>query len=163
MENMKQLSFEIYTLEETKKLGMLLGQIATSGDVICLEGDLGAGKTTLTQSIALGLEVSSDQYVTSPSFAILHEYFGRIPLYHMDFYRLGGEDEVIDLGFEDYFYGEGLSVIEWPSRASDIIPEESLSLTMNVDDDKRLITFACSQKSSWVQKVSTLLKRYTCE
>ena len=163
MEKTIQKYFEINRLEETKKLGLILGEIVTPGDVICLEGDLGAGKTTLTQSIALGMGVGVDQYVTSPSFAILHEYFGRIPLYHMDFYRLGGEDEVIDLGFEDYFYGEGLTVIEWPSRAYDVIPEDALSLTMNVDDEKRLITLACRETSSWMEKISTLLKRYTGE
>lgn len=160
---MIQKKLTINRLQETEKLGLILGEIATAGDVICLEGDLGAGKTTITQSIALGLGVGSDQYVTSPSFAILHEYFGRIPLYHMDFYRLGGEDEVIDLGFEDYFYGEGLTVIEWPSRAYDLIPEDALTLTMNVDDEKRLITLACNGQSSWVEKISTLLKRFTAQ
>lgn len=163
MEKIIQRSFDINILDETKKLGLILGQIANPGDVICLEGDLGAGKTTLTQSIAIGVGVGREQYVTSPSFAILHEYLGRIPFFHMDFYRLGGEDEVIDLGFEDYFYAEGLTVIEWPSRAYDVIPEGSLWLTMNVDDEKRLITLACSPKSSWVEKISTLLKRYTSE
>jgi tRNA threonylcarbamoyladenosine biosynthesis protein TsaE len=85
------------TLADTLALGRLLGQSARPGDVICLDGDLGAGKTTLTQAIALGLEVPVNDYVTSPSFAILHEYQGRIPLYHMDFYRLTGAADVQDL------------------------------------------------------------------
>ena len=98
---------------DTEKFGILLGMAASPGDVICLDGDLGAGKTTLTQGIAKGLEVPEGCYVTSPSFAILHEYSGRIPLYHMDFYRLTGSAEIEDLGFEEYFYMSGLTVIEW--------------------------------------------------
>jgi tRNA threonylcarbamoyladenosine biosynthesis protein TsaE len=112
----------------TEAFGRLLGECALAGDVLCLDGELGAGKTTLTQAIAHGLAVPADCYVTSPSFAIVHEYPGRIPLYHMDFYRLGSSDEVLDLGVEEYFYGIGLTVIEWSMRAVDILPEDRISL-----------------------------------
>jgi len=122
-------------LADTEKLGFLLGQSAVPGDVICLDGDLGAGKTTLSQAIARGLEVPADCYVTSPSFAMLHEYEGRIPMYHMDFYRLHDEVEVLDLGFDEYFYLAGLTVIEWSRRAEPILPKERLSLELILDND----------------------------
>lgn len=127
---------QLKNLTDTEKLGRFLGKTAGPGDVICLDGDLGAGKTTLSQAIARGLEVPANCYVTSPSFAILHEYDGRIPLYHMDFYRLQGVDEVLDLGFEEYFYLSGLTVIEWSKRAVEILPEERLSLEILRDNDQ---------------------------
>lgn len=159
---MKQ-SLILSSLTETEKLGLILGEIAEPGDIICLEGDLGAGKTTLTQSIARGLDIGTENYVTSPSFSILHEYEGRIPLYHMDFYRLGGEDEVIDLGFEDYFYGVGLTVIEWPSRAYDVIPEGFLTIVITMEEHTRIVTLSCSEKSIWNEKMNTIIERFTCE
>ena len=136
-------SYKIYLkdLSETEKLGRLLGELALPGEMICLDGDLGAGKTTLTQAIARGLKVPESCYVTSPSFAMLHEYNGRIPMYHMDFYRLYDATEVIELGFEEYFYLEGLTVIEWANRAVEILPPERLSLqiTLNVDLSRTVI------------------------
>ena len=101
---MDECRIELKSLEEHCCLGRLLGELALPGDVICLDGDLGAGKTTLTQAIARGLDVPNTCYVTSPSFAIFHEYPGRIPLYHMDFYRLQDSLEIVELGFEEYFY-----------------------------------------------------------
>lgn len=122
-------------LEETRTFGLLLAKLALPGDVICLSGDLGAGKTALTQVIAKGLEVPDSCYVTSPTFSILQEYPGRIPLYHMDFYRLSGESEVEDLGFEEFFYLSGLTVIEWSERAGTLIPESRLLLRMTIEDE----------------------------
>lgn len=130
-------------LESTEQVGYLLGQAALPGDVLCLDGDLGAGKTTLTQAIARGLGVPEEYYVTSPSFAVLQEYPGRIPLYHMDFYRLRDSNDVLDLGFEDYFYGFGLTVIEWADRARDILPEAHLALRLEGHgQDRRLVTLS---------------------
>ncbi len=116
------MTFELQTLAQTTQFGRILGELAQPGDVICLEGDLGAGKTTLTQAVADGLGVAAESYVTSPSFAILHEYMGRLPLYHFDFYRLGDSVEVEEQGFADYFFMEGLCVIEWPALARDLLP-----------------------------------------
>ena len=130
MDSLRLLSIR---LADTERLGFLLGQSAVPGDVICLDGDLGAGKTTLSQAIARGLGVPADCYVTSPSFAMLHEYEGRIPMYHMDFYRLHDEVEVLDLGFDEYFYLAGLTVIEWSRRAEPILPKERLSLELILD------------------------------
>jgi tRNA threonylcarbamoyladenosine biosynthesis protein TsaE len=132
---MNFLKIQLRNLTDTEKLGRLLGKMAKPGEIICLDGDLGAGKTTLTQAIARGLEVPADCYVTSPSFAILHEYEGRIPLYHMDFYRLQNVEEIIDLGFEEYFYLSGLTVIEWSVKAREILPDERLSLELFRDEE----------------------------
>lgn len=122
-------------LQETASFARQLADLVQPGDVICLSGDLGAGKTALTQEIARGLHVPESCYVTSPTFSILQEYPGDIPLYHMDFYRLSDEGEVEDLGFDEYFYGAGLTVIEWSERAGDLIPDSRLLLTITIDDE----------------------------
>ena len=118
-------------LEATARLGRRLGEIAEAGDIITLAGGLGAGKTTLTQSIGLGLKVPTDCYITSPTFSLLHEYPGRLQLYHMDLYRLSCQ-EIIDLGFEDYLYGDGLSVVEWPERLAEIMPRDRLHIELEM-------------------------------
>jgi len=129
------------TLTDTLAFGRLLGQDAQPGDVICLDGDLGAGKTTLTQAIAQGLEVPAGEYVTSPSFAILHEYQGRMPLYHMDFYRLTDAADIQDLGLDEYLYLSGLAVLEWCERAGDLVPATRLKITMiTLPDESRMLT-----------------------
>ncbi len=128
-------SFHLKTLSETADFASLLAKLAIAGDVICLSGDLGAGKTALTQQIAKGLEVPDSCYVTSPTFSILQEYPGRIPLYHFDFYRLSDETEVEDLGFEEFFYLSGLCVIEWSERAGSLIPNTRLLLKMTIEDE----------------------------
>ncbi len=132
---MDTIQIQLRSQSDTEKLGRLIGEKALPGDVICLDGELGAGKTTLSQAIARGLGVPDNCYVTSPSFAIMHEYEGRLPMYHMDFYRLQDAGEVEDLGFEEYFYLNGVTVIEWSTRAVDILPDArlTLSLTQNAD------------------------------
>jgi len=129
------------TLADTLAFGRLLGQGAQPGDVICLDGDLGAGKTTLTQAIAQGLEVPAGEYVTSPSFAILHEYQGRMPLYHMDFYRLTDAADIQDLGLDEYLFLSGLAVLEWCERAGGLVPATRLKITMITlpDESRKLI------------------------
>ena len=129
------------TLADTLAFGRFLGQSAQPGDVICLDGDLGAGKTTLTQAIAQGLEVPANDYVTSPSFALLHEYQGRLPLYHMDFYRLTGAADVQDLGLDEYFSFSGLVVLEWCERADGLVPATRLKINLTIGpDESRLLT-----------------------
>lgn len=114
--------------EETKSFGYKLGKLLKSGDILCLNGDLGAGKTTLTQSIAKGLDV--EDYVTSPTFTLINEYDGRYPVYHFDVYRIDDIDEMYDLGFEEYIYSEGVTIIEWANRIEDILPLERLDITI---------------------------------
>jgi tRNA threonylcarbamoyladenosine biosynthesis protein TsaE len=141
------MHIQLNDLRDTEKLGGILGSLAKAGDVICLDGDLGAGKTTLSQAIARGLEVPDNCYVTSPSFAILHEYEGRIPMYHMDFYRLQDAGEVEDLGFEEYFYLEGLTVIEWSNRAAEILPDERMILEISINENlTRTVTLKGTRK-----------------
>ncbi len=141
------IEIHLHSLRDTEKLGRLFGRLAAPGDVICLEGDLGAGKTALAQAIARGLEVPDDCYVTSPSFALVHEYQGRLPMYHMDFYRLQDGTEAEDLGFAEYLFLGGLSVIEWSSRAQEILPEERLILCLVQNEDlSRTVTLQASGK-----------------
>ncbi len=142
-------------LEETASLGNFIGKNAKPGDIVCLGGDLGAGKTALTQEIAKGLDVPPSCYVTSPTFAILQEYPGRIPLYHMDFYRLADELEVEESGFDEFFYLSGITVIEWYERAINTIPDTRLLLRIRIEDNlfrKVEIDFG---KGDWEQRFST--------
>ncbi|MFH1216850.1 MAG: tRNA (adenosine(37)-N6)-threonylcarbamoyltransferase complex ATPase subunit type 1 TsaE [Pseudomonadota bacterium] len=120
------------TLDDTLRFGRHLGRTARPGDIFTLSGDLGAGKTTLTQAIGQGIEVPPEYYITSPTFSLLHEYPGRIPLYHMDLYRLGSPDEIEELGFEDYIYGNGLTVIEWPDRLEHLMPPGRLDIRLSI-------------------------------
>jgi len=155
----KLISVYLKDLTETRFFGCKLGELAIPGDVICLDGDLGAGKTTLTQAIARGLQVPDSEYVTSPSFAVLHQYPGRIPLYHMDFYRLHDASEILDLGLDEYFSLAGLTVIGWPTRATGILPDGRLELTIdNPGDDSRIIHCACSP--GWETRLADLFRQY---
>ncbi len=126
-------------LRQTKEFGIRFGKLLKAGDVVCLNGDLGAGKTTLTKSIGIGLGV--DDYITSPSFALINEYTGRIPLYHFDVYRLDNVEELYDLGFDEYFYGRGVSIIEWAEKIKILLPEERIVLDINqgIDISERRI------------------------
>ena len=106
-----------------------MGELAQSGDVFLLTGDLGTGKTCLTQGIAHGLGI--EEYAFSPSFVIIREYHGRLSLYHIDFYRLDNIDEIADSGLEEYLYGKGICVIEWAEKGLPILPQENLLITLN--------------------------------
>lgn len=106
-----------------------------AGDVIALSGELGAGKTTLVKAMASGVGIPSDD-VNSPSYTLVNEYYGRIPLYHFDLYRLEGADDVDDLGFEEYMEGDGLAVIEWADVAPQILPPEYLQIRLSISGDE---------------------------
>ncbi|OEU47770.1 MAG: tRNA (N6-adenosine(37)-N6)-threonylcarbamoyltransferase complex ATPase TsaE [Desulfobulbaceae bacterium S3730MH12] len=154
--------FNLNSIQDTERLGLIIGNIAQSGDVICLNGCLGAGKTTMTQAIARGLGVPSNCYVTSPSYTIMHEYKGVIPLYHMDFYRLNGSGDVIDLGFEEYFYLDGLTIIEWSERAEDILPKDRVTIAISLNKDQeriaRIFTSNDILASRYKKMLAALLK-----
>ena len=115
--------------EQTQRLGSYLGQLARKADVFLLVGELGTGKTCLVQGIARGLGVKEP--ALSPSFVLLREYHGRLPLYHVDLYRLDYTGEIADLGLEEYFGGDGVCVIEWAEKAPHIIPKGNLLITMH--------------------------------
>jgi tRNA threonylcarbamoyladenosine biosynthesis protein TsaE len=111
-------------------LGARLGAVLRGGELVLLEGDLGAGKTAFTQGIAAGLQVP--QVVSSPTFTLLKEYIGRLPLYHFDLYRLDDPLEIVDLGFEEYFSGAGVCVVEWANKADALWPAEHLRVRFAV-------------------------------
>ncbi|MGI1806270.1 tRNA (adenosine(37)-N6)-threonylcarbamoyltransferase complex ATPase subunit type 1 TsaE [Exiguobacterium sp. TDN 0502] len=129
------IELEMNSLEETVALALELGRRAEAGMVITLDGDLGAGKTTFTQSFAKGLGVT--RHVNSPTFTIMKVYTGRLPLYHMDVYRLEGSGD--DIGLEEYLNGEGVAVVEWSELIADSLPPERLaiSITRTGDDSRR--------------------------
>ena len=116
--------------QETQRLGEQIGRAAKPGMVIALIGDLGTGKTTLTKSIARGLGVT--ETVTSPTFNIIREYrSGRLPLYHFDVYRIGDPDEMFELGYEEYFYGDGICVVEWADIIEELLPEDAVTICID--------------------------------
>ena len=121
---MNTLKIVLNSLEEAKKFGIKLGENLIVGDILCLNGNLGAGKTTLTKFIGLGLGV--EEYITSPTFALINQYKGKIPVCHFDVYRLENVDELFDLGFDEYFYGSGVCIIEWADRIDKMIPKERI-------------------------------------
>ncbi len=110
--------------QQTFELGRRLGQILLPGDLVCLEGDLGTGKTCLAGGIARGLGVTG--YVSSPSFNIVNEYEGRFPVYHIDVYRLEDPAELEEIGYRDYFFGTGVTVVEWADKIKELVPDECL-------------------------------------
>jgi tRNA threonylcarbamoyladenosine biosynthesis protein TsaE len=125
---MKSLTFNSHSPEQTQLLGSYLGKLARKADVLLLTGELGTGKTCLVQGIARGLNV--EEYAFSPSFVILRQYHGRLPLYHIDFYRLDTLDEIAGLGLEDYFCGDGLCVVEWAEKGQQLLPPDNLFISM---------------------------------
>ena len=126
---------ESFCPEETYALGKSLGEAAKPGDVICLNGDLGVGKTVFTQGFAAGLAITEP--VNSPTFTIVQEYHdGRLPLYHFDVYRIGDISEMDEVGYEDYFYGEGVCLIEWSNLIEEILPDHMTSVTIEKDLQK---------------------------
>lgn len=122
---------ELNGLEQTEKFAGVIGKVAMAGDNLVLTGDLGAGKTTLTKGIAQGLGI--DQMIKSPTYTIIREYNqGRLPLYHMDIYRVAASGA--DLGLDEYFEGEGLSVVEWGNLLEEALPEDYLELVLEKSD-----------------------------
>jgi len=130
---MNSLEVVSHSPEETQKLGVRIGELARPGDVLLLVGELGTGKTCLTQGIAWGLGIN--EYTQSPSFVIMRELYGRLPLYHIDLYRLDCIEESMDLGLDDYLYGRGVCVVEWAEKALSILPPEHLLIKIDYLSD----------------------------
>lgn len=118
--------------EETIKLGEKIAKRLKSGDIVALSGDLGTGKTTLVKGIAKGLGVKNYRYVNSPSFVLVKEYKGKIPLYHFDIYRLNNLKDIEDIGYEDYLGRRGVIVIEWAKKMGRILPKRHLAVTLKI-------------------------------
>jgi tRNA threonylcarbamoyladenosine biosynthesis protein TsaE len=125
---MKNLKITTHEPEETRQLGQKLGQLAQPGDIYLLCGNLGAGKTCLTQGVVWGL--GSQEYALSPTFVLMREIAGRLPLYHIDLYRLDRVAEISDLGLDDYLYGQGLCIIEWADKGLAVLPSEHLLINL---------------------------------
>ena len=124
--------------EGTLTIAIALGALVREGDVICLSGDLGAGKTTFTQGLALGLGIPEDVPVSSPTFTIVAEHrSGRVPLYHFDVYRLSGPDDLLDIGFDDYLETGGVTVIEWADKIAEALPDDRLDITISITGDRQ--------------------------
>lgn len=126
---------ETNNAKETFRLGERLGQKAVSGQIYTLNGDLGVGKTVFTQGVAKGLGISEP--VNSPTFTIVQEYEeGRMPFYHFDVYRIGDIEEMEEIGYDDYFFGNGICLIEWAELIEEILPENRIQITMEKDAEK---------------------------
>ncbi len=148
---------ETQSFEETVEFGKKLGAVLNSGDIISLSGDLGTGKTALTNGIAKSLGISS--YITSPTFTLVNEYEGRLPLYHFDVYRIADPDEMFDIGFEEYINSEGITIIEWGEQIKDILPKEIIrieikkNLTKGLDVREISIDFIGEKYSQYQEKL----------
>lgn len=126
---------ETFRVEETYQLGYTLGKEAKPGEIYCLLGDLGVGKTVFTQGFASGLDIVEP--ISSPTFTIIQQYEeGRLPFYHFDVYRISDIDEMDEIGYEDYFYNDGVCLIEWANLIKDILPEHIKTIIIEKDFDK---------------------------
>ncbi len=139
-----QIHTETQTPAETGALGARLATFFLPGDIINLSGDLGTGKTKFVQGLAAGLGVK--EHITSPTYAIIKEYRGTLPLYHFDVYRLESVSELANLGYEDYFFGEGVTVVEWGDKYKDVFPDAALTIELTRLDttDTRDLSFIFS-------------------
>ena len=145
------MKIETFSAEETYKIGEQMGREAKAGDVLCLLGDLGVGKTVFTQGFAAGLGITEP--VSSPTFTIVQTYDeGRMPFYHFDVYRIGDVEEMDEVGFDEYVSGEGVSLIEWANLIEEILPENRVNITIEKDleqgFDFRRITIEERRKSN---------------
>ena len=138
------LQFETHSPNDTLSLGEKIGRHLEAGDIVLLFGDLGAGKTTLTQGIARGLGVAKEEYVRSPSFTLVNEYPGKVPVFHIDLYRIASSQELEDLGLEEVFSSEGVSIVEWAEklfiREDDSIPllgiERWIAIHITIEEEE---------------------------
>ncbi len=151
----------VNNLQDTEKVGKIIGRNLDKGTVLCLDGDLGVGKTALTQFIAK--EFGIKEYITSPTFNIIKEYEGRLPFYHMDVYRIESQDDMYDLGYDEYIYSEGVTIIEWSNKIEGILPENRININIRrLDDSGR--TLFISGKGLVYEKIAEELVDYenTC-
>ena len=129
-----KLSFKTNSAEETIELGKKIGSMLKPGDIIAMEGTLAAGKTTITKGIAGALGIEDN--ITSPTFCLISEYYGnKMPLYHMDVYRLDGPEDFLNLGVEELLYGQGVCIIEWSEKVKSVLPSKTITLSITPEDD----------------------------
>lgn len=153
---------ESFQMEDTFKLGETIGQNIEAGQVLCLLGDLGTGKTVFTQGFAKGLGITEP--VNSPTFTIVQEYeSGRLPLYHFDVYRIEDIEEMYEIGYEDYFYSQGVCLIEWSNLIEELLPKDRIVITIKKDLEKgfdyRIITLEEIGNTKDESKLETLIDK----
>lgn len=128
----RRIKIKLITPQATLEFGELLGKYLIAGDVVALIGDLGVGKTQLAKGLARGLGVPQEYYITSPTYTIINEYPGRIPMYHFDLYRLKGDSDLEGLGHEEYINGWGVTVIEWAEKMAHLLPEDRVEIRISL-------------------------------
>lgn len=134
-----KLNLVSHSADETIRAGRNFAQHLDAGDVVCLDGDLGAGKTHFVKGVASYFGIEPDK-VNSPTFTLIHEYSGSLPVYHFDCYRLKSEQEAIEIGTEEYLFGEGISLVEWPKKIRELLPKEAIWIKIShLSGDKRKI------------------------
>jgi len=142
---MSYLELTSHSPEQTQQLGARIGELTLPGDILLLVGALGTGKTCLTQGIAWGLGIK--EYAVSPSFVVIRELYGRLPLYHIDLYRLDHIEEIVELGLDDYLYGSGVCVVEWAEKGLSVLPAEHLLIQISyLSDSERSLQLKPSGK-----------------
>jgi tRNA threonylcarbamoyladenosine biosynthesis protein TsaE len=141
---------------ETIELGKKIGKILESGDIICLTGDLGAGKTALTKSIAASIGI--EDYVTSPTFNIVNQYYGNLNLNHFDVYRINDVEEMYEIGYEEYFYSDAINIVEWANLIEDLIPNEHIWIDIRIGENSLERIFTLSSKDKEITKRIEVLK-----
>jgi tRNA threonylcarbamoyladenosine biosynthesis protein TsaE len=152
------MEFLVDNVSKTLELGRKLGALANSGDIICLTGDLGTGKTHISKGFAEGLNIT--EHITSPTFNIVNEYHsGRLTLYHFDVYRVNDPDEIYAIGFDEYIFGDGVSLIEWANYIEELIPEEYLHINIKkvpeLGEDYRQITLkAYGSRYDYIKEIN---------
>ncbi|HBN85317.1 MAG TPA: tRNA (adenosine(37)-N6)-threonylcarbamoyltransferase complex ATPase subunit type 1 TsaE [Clostridiales bacterium] len=153
-------TIETQNEQETLALGKFMGKVANPGDTICLTGDLGSGKTVITRGVACGIGINEG--VTSPTFTLLNIYYGHIPMYHFDVYRLESPENVLDIGFYDYIGNDGVALIEWADLIEDYLPSEYVRLDIKRDfetgNDHRMIDIY--QKGEGMKETIDALERW---
>ncbi len=156
--DMNRLELISHSPEQTQKFGVRIGELALAGDTFLLVGALGTGKTCLTQGIAWGLNIK--EYALSPSFVIVRELYGRLPLYHIDLYRLEHIEEIAELGLDDYLYGNGVCVVEWAEKGLEILPTEHLLIEISyLSDTER--SFQLKPNGQRYIEIATQLKDFS--
>jgi len=158
---MKLFRLTLFSLEQTERFGVGLAGFFDEGDVVFLSGPLGAGKTTLTQFIAKGLMINNDCYITSPTYNLLHIYNGRIPIYHLDFYRLNDEEDIEEAGLLDYIGARGVTIIEWPDRLGNLTPEDRMEIIIQPEENHRRTLTIDIFGRSWENRASQMINYFT--
>jgi tRNA threonylcarbamoyladenosine biosynthesis protein TsaE len=154
-----QISRVSHSPEETADWGRKLGTLLEAGDVVALIGELGAGKTVVAQGIARGLGVPEETCIASPTFTLINEYRGRVPLYHLDFYRLDDHSDCANLGLEEYLGGEGVVLIEWADKIAALLPGDHLAIRLAYRDETTRRALVCASGDRSAQLLQELEKR----